>query len=74
MKKATVGLAYLSQIQMDPLQDAYANALKLHQSLSDLDDQRSDIRPALTLSDELVRELGRAWAADDPDEQTEFRP
>ena len=59
---------------MDSLQDAYANALKLHQSLSDLDDQRSDIGPALTLSDELVRELGRTWATDDPDDQTELRP
>ena len=56
---------------MDPLQTAYAQALKLNQSLSELSDQRTDVEPALTLSDELVRELGRAWATED---QTELRP
>lgn len=56
---------------MDPLQTVYAQALKLNQSISELSDQSPDVAPALTLSDELVRELGRAWASED---QTEFRP
>ena len=74
LKKATVGLLQISQVTMDTLQNAYAHALKLRQSLSDLYDQRSDMGAALTLSDKLVRELGRVWATDEPDDQTELRP
>ena len=71
MKKATVGFVQLSHITMNTLQTAYAQALKLNQSLSELSDLRADVAPAVILSDDLVRDLGRAWASED---QTELRP
>lgn len=67
-------MAQISLFEVHELQIAYARAVKLHQSLSDFDYQRSDVGPELILSDELVRDLRRAWTEEDADTLTEVRP